>query len=238
MATVIWKEWKEYLAQGGGRRGPLGLLILAVPGVFMPWSFARIWLTSPVPVFIAAYVSLFMVTSIIADSFAGERERHTLETLLASRLPEAAILLGKVAAAVLYAWMFSVASLLIALVTVNVARPGQPNPIYSWQIGVAALVAGLLVALLWSALGVLTSLRAATIRQAQQRLSVAMMVLFFIPVVGVGALPAAFRTRLLRTLASGGGASIAVIAGLGILALDAVLLWVALARFRRPRLIA
>ena len=36
----------------------------------------------------------------IADGIPGERERHTLETLLASRLSDRSILLGKVMAAV------------------------------------------------------------------------------------------------------------------------------------------
>jgi ABC-type Na+ efflux pump permease subunit len=41
----------------------------------------------------------------ITDSIAGERERQTLETLLASRLPDRAILLGKVAAITLLGWL-------------------------------------------------------------------------------------------------------------------------------------
>ena len=32
------------------------------------------------------WFSLLLVINVVADSFAGERERHTLETLLASRL--------------------------------------------------------------------------------------------------------------------------------------------------------
>ena len=45
-----------------------------------------------------------MVSSLVADSFAGERERHTLETLLASRLPDRAILAGKLLVPVAVAW--------------------------------------------------------------------------------------------------------------------------------------
>ena len=53
-----------------------------------------------------------MIISFIGDAIAGERERHTLETLLASRMPDRAILLGKVIAIVLYAWGMGVLSLL------------------------------------------------------------------------------------------------------------------------------
>lgn len=44
--TVAWKEWKEYLTQGGGRRGPLSLLIVvAVAGVSCPGaSLASGWI--------------------------------------------------------------------------------------------------------------------------------------------------------------------------------------------------
>ncbi|MGH2366050.1 MAG: ABC transporter permease [Chloroflexota bacterium] len=238
LGTMLWKEWKEFLAYGGGRRGPLSLLIMVgVAGVFLPLSLSRVWLSSPVPVLIAVYIPLVMVTTVIADSFAGERERHTLETLLASRLSELSMLLGKVGAAVLYAWVLALASLLVALVTANVAAPAAGGiRLYSLPTGLAAFSMSFLVSVLWAALGVLTSLRAATVRQAQQRLSVAMLVVFLIPGFALGALPSGIRSALLG--GSTNGPSAGVIGALVLVVLDAVLLAVASARFRRDQLIS
>ena len=73
--------------------------MIAVFGVFLPLQNGASWVTSPITMVYWAWMPLMLVTGVIADSFAGERERHTLETLLASRLPDRAILLGKVAAA-------------------------------------------------------------------------------------------------------------------------------------------
>ena len=58
----------------------------------------------------------------IADSFAGERERHTLETLLASRLSDRAILFGKIAACIAYGWLMAMLCVLVGTITENVSH--------------------------------------------------------------------------------------------------------------------
>ena len=126
--TVVWKEWRELLQVGGTvRGGRLSLVILvAVFGVFLPLQSGAEWVQSPVTVFYWGWVPLMLVGSAVADSFAGERERHTLETLLASRLPDSAILLGKMAAAISYGWGLVLVMLALSLVTVNVAARTGP----------------------------------------------------------------------------------------------------------------
>lgn len=125
--TVMWKEWKELLWAGGLLRGGrVSLLImLAIFGVFLPYQTGRAWVESAAPLFYWAWLPLMLVAGVVADSFAGERERHTLETLLASRLPDRAILVGKLAAAVTYGWGLVLAMLGLSLVTVNVAELGE-----------------------------------------------------------------------------------------------------------------
>ena len=100
--TVAWKEWRELLQLGGSHRGGRFSLVILVLvfGVFLPFQSGAEWVESPATVFYWGWVPLMLVSGAVADSFAGERERHTLETLLASRLPDRAILLGKMAAAV------------------------------------------------------------------------------------------------------------------------------------------
>ena len=63
-----------------------------------------------------------MITAVIADSFAGERERHTLETLLASRLSDHSILFGKIAASMAYGWLISLSCILAGAITVNIVN--------------------------------------------------------------------------------------------------------------------
>ncbi|MFO7692634.1 MAG: ABC transporter permease [Vicinamibacterales bacterium] len=237
--TVAWKEWRELLQLGGSvRGGRLSLVILvAVFGVFLPLQSGAEWVESPATVFYWGWVPLMLVSSAVADSFAGERERHTLETLLASRLPDAAILLGKMAAAVAYGWGLVLVMLVLSLVTVNVAARTGPWLLFPWRFAIGAPLLALLGAGLAATAGVLVSLRAATVRQAAQTLNVGVLLLIFIPVLGLQALPEAWQAQA-GAWALSVGADGLLWASAGLLALlDTVLLTAAFARFRRSRLV-
>ncbi len=237
--TVAGKELKEHLFTGTGLRGGrFGLLVmLAVFGVVLPSQNGVEWLRSAAPMLVWSWVPLFLVAGVVADSFAGERERHTLETLLASRLPDEAILLGKVAASVAYAWGFTLATAVVSVISVNA---------FDWQGRVvlfpAAVLGGvaifsLLTAVGMAAAGVLVSLRTPTVRQAAQTLSAGVMVLLFVPIFGVRALPAGTRAAGAAWLAAfNPPALVAGAAGLLVL-LDALLLAACFARFKRARLV-
>jgi ABC-2 type transport system permease protein len=103
--TIIVKEWREWCCIRA--RFGWGVLILLI----VLWSFAAPVLLGGfsigsllVPVVWAA-LPIILTGAMITDSIAGERERQTLETLLASRLPDRAILLGKVVAITLLGWL-------------------------------------------------------------------------------------------------------------------------------------
>ena len=112
--TIIRKEWKEIFLQKGGMRGGLlsQVIILALLGVFLPLQNGPEWLTSPAAALAWLWLPVMLTMNMVAEAFAGERERHTLETLLASRLSDRAILFGKMAASILYG--FAIAVLTIA----------------------------------------------------------------------------------------------------------------------------
>ncbi|HVC30705.1 MAG TPA: ABC transporter permease [Steroidobacteraceae bacterium] len=237
--TVFWKEWKETPFQRGGRRGGLvGVFIFTgVIGILLPAQAGRGWLDSPLVLLLSCWEPLFLVTSVIADAFAGERERHTLETLLASRLPDRAILFGKIAAGLAYGWGLMLLALLLGMVTVSLSQGhGQILP-YTGEIGIGAAVLSFLAAWLAAGAGVLISLRAPTVRQAQQTLSLGAMVLTFLPLFGVRLLPVDARQRLLTALQTGATSEIVVIAALVLAILDVILLAGAMLRFRRARLV-
>ncbi len=241
--TIIWKEWKELLLSRGSQRGGLVRLALMVGvfGVFLPLQTGRQWVTSPTVLVYWLWVPLFLVVGMVADAFAGERERHTLETLLASRMPNRPIFFGKVAAAISYGWGITVASLLLGLVAVNVVHGHGQLLLYPPIVVVGGTVLGLLTAGLAASAGVLVSLRAATVRQAAQTLSIATMLLIFVPVSVISALPrllpqisalqvTAFLQNVNWSLVIAGAAAL-------LAAVDGALLAAGLARFQRARLI-
>ncbi len=237
--TVAWKEWRELLQLGGSVRGGRFSLVILVGvfGVFLPLQSGAEWVTSPVTVFYWGWVPLMLVGSAVADSFAGERERHTLETLLASRLPDAAILIGKIAAAVSYGWGLVLVMLALSLVTVNVSARTGPWLLFPWRFAVGAPLLALLGAGLAATAGVLISLRAPTVRQAAQTLNVGVLLLIFIPVLGLQALPDAWRAQAAAWTMSVGvdgllWASAALLALLDLALLAACFSW-----FRRSRLV-
>lgn len=236
--TMAWKEWRELLAPQGRFRGGVMnlLLLLGIFGIAMPWQFGRTWVESPMMLLYWGWVPLLLLSNVVVDAFAGERERHTLETLLATRLPDRAILFGKMGAAVAYALAIAAASLVLGVVTVNVVvRPGRLL-LYPPATLAGALVMNGLGAALIAGLGVLVSLRSASVRQAGQLMGVAVLVAGFAPVLGVRALSAYWRSHGHAVTAA--DAALAGVAGLGLfILLDTALIAAAVLRFRRARLL-
>lgn len=236
--AVAWKEWRELLAQDEGlRSGLLRFGVLVAAGVVLEWqlgpALGRSWATlGPV-----AFVALLIVLTTAADTFAGERERHTLETLLASRVPTRAVLLGKVAVTVAFAWTLALVVLALGLAAVPL-HPEPPSAPVDAGVVAAAAAFGLLAALLLCLIGVLISRRAPTVRQAQQRLSLAFLLVGVAPILLDDVVPGAWARRAdaaLRALPPSG----AIVLGLVLLAVaDAGLLYVATRRFRRAELVA
>jgi ABC-2 type transport system permease protein len=234
--TVATKEWKELFFAGGLLRGgKLSLVILlGMFGVFMPYQYGAAWFTSPGTLLYWAWIPLMIVAGAIADSFAGERERHTLETLLASRLPDLAILLGKMVAAVGYGWALVLAMLGLGLVTVQVTGP---TAIVPWAMLLGASVMALLGSAIAAGAGVLVSLRSPTVRQAAQALNVAILLLVFVPVFTIQALPIVWRAELALWAKRVGPEGLVWSVALLMAMVAGVLLSVSAARFRRSRLI-
>jgi len=237
--TVTWKELREYLLQRGSVRATLTnmVVMLFVFGIMLPLQSGRAWVESPLSLVAWAWMPLFLVTGMIADSFAGERERHTLETLLASRLSDRAILFGKMLAGIAYSLGLTVVLLLMGLITVNLSDWTGTIAMYPpWTI-VGFLIFGTLGAALVAGIGVLVSLRASTVRQAAQSLSIGILLLVWVPILAIQFLPASLSRGALDRLMSL-DVRLAVPLFLVALALiDLVVLAAALARFQRDRLI-
>ena len=235
--TVIWKEWRELLFSRGNLRAILLSLLPSVLifGILLPAQVGRVWVDSPVSIILWGWLAMLPVTAIIADAFAGERERHTLETLLASPFSEQAILLGKVGAAVSYAWLLALIMLLVALITVNVVD-GNGILLYPVEVAFGGGILGLLTATLSASIGVLVSLRAATVKQAAQQLVFASIAVTWLPLFGLSLLPMQLQESLTLS-AKSGSATIFLWACVVLIGADFGLLMLAMARFKRSRLI-
>ncbi len=232
LLTMMWKESKDLLFQGGWRAWIRPVLLIGILGVYLPLQFGLGWLElSPIEMYVILWIPFSVILSFIGDAIAGERERHTLETLLASRISDRAILLGKVIVTVGYAWGMALVSLLLGLVVVNLlSGHGRWAFYHPLDVFLEVLALSLLCCVLGASAGVLISLRSATVRQAQQILGIGTFVLIFGGVLALRALPATFISSL--SYSQFLGLFIAVIA-----VLDAILLGLSLVSFQRSRLI-
>ena len=242
--TVMWKEWREMLRQSGNKRSTTmtSLLAIVVMGIIMPWQAGIAWVTTPVSLGFWVIIPVILIATAVADSFAGERERHTLETLLATRLSDRTILFGKIGATVSYAWARTQIVLLIALVPVNIRFWQGRILLYRVDVMLSGLGLSLLLASLVSTAGILVSLRANSVKQAQQTLGLAVFVLAWGPILALQILPAEWKARLGQALkaflASGAGwTQVILIVAAALVVFNAGFLAAAMARFQRTRLI-
>jgi ABC-2 type transport system permease protein len=234
MLTVIWKERKGLFVSRGSRlRAMLNLLVpLGLVAIWFPVAEGPDWVSSPVAL-TALLIPMLLVATTVPDSFAGERERHTLSTLLASRLPDRAILFGKLAVAVAYGWIVALIAIVVALLTVNVAHWQGHVILYSPAVIVADVVLTFQMAMLVAGVGILISLRAASVQAAQQLLVTIMLV----PPIVLAVILTAFHKQIASAL---GGLSFmeAVLIAMGVLiVVDVIFLLIDIARFQRARLI-
>jgi len=233
---VLCKEWLE-LRSSDSDWVTISTLaaFLAIAGVFVPWQLGPVWIDGPWVALIWAWMPMFLVTTVTADSVAGERERHTLETLLATRLSDASILWGKWLAGVTWIWCAMALCLPIGLVTVNLTVGGGPHlPTLGQAAGVlAASFAG---GGLGAAVGVLVSMRATSVRHAQQVLAIGVLLLALVPVGLLRLLPREWTVGLLQTLAYGSPARLAWTLALALALLGLPVLVLGQTRFRRGRI--
>lgn len=254
--TVARKELREILGGGGSRKGLIReLFFVFLFGVFFPLSQAAAWRSGAVPTVFVFMIPLFLAGPYVADTFAGERERKTLETLLATRLPDSSIYLGKILAVCTYAWAVTQLILLASLVALNLSGAGAEPAgttaagaetgglfLYPAAVWVASLTGSYAAALLISGIGTFISLRSETVRAAHQAMMLPLFVLIFGGSFGLGALWRALPLETQMSLARWASGVSPMEAILGIvtilLLVDLFLLRLGVRRFRRSKLIS
>lgn len=229
LGAVMWKEWRELRAQrqevGRGAAIAATLFFVALAGGMAALAGPFI-VTTPL-ILVGAFVPAIAVVASSCEAFAGERERHTLETLLASRLTSEAILGGKVFVQVAYGLAMSLAIVSIFVVGGNARTITAPWKLPSPAMLVAIFAVTPLQLFLMTTAGALVSLRAPTVRQASIRLMMLFVLFFVVLVLAIKLLPLP-RNPLAVTI---GMAMLLAVA-------DVVLFVLAWVRFRRETLIA
>lgn len=235
--VVLGKEWTELRGSDSGWVTLSTLAaFLAIVGVFVPWQLGPAWIQAPWPILIWAWIPFFIVTTVTSDSVAGERERRTLETLLATRLSDAAILWGKWLACVTWVWAAMVLCLPVGLLSLNLSAAGGPYlPSFPQVLGILGVsFAGCGFG---AAIGVLVSLRAESVRHAQQVLAIGALVTAFVPIGLLRILPREWTMEVFQTLAYGSPSRVAALAVVVLTVICLPILALAQARFRRGRIL-
>jgi ABC-2 type transport system permease protein len=236
--TVATKELREIFTFGDIRgRSRFSLLILIlIFGIVIPLQNGREWVDSPISIMVWGWMPFLWVSGVVADLFAGERERHTLESLLATRLSDQSILFGKLLAALAYGFILTWVIMIASLVTVNIGFGREGLLFYSPEMILGALVFSILISGLSASIGVLVSLRAGSVRQAQQMMSAGMLVLF-LPFMLIQFIPEEWLEAAGSLLANIQPIPAAIGIALILLLVEFILIAIAMRLFQRSKLI-
>jgi ABC-2 type transport system permease protein len=238
LRAVMWQEWKLLFRDGTRRtRTVVGGLTPLVLAVYVPLEAGHRWVSDPIlPLLTCILTVMVPVLLTIPDTFAGERERHTIETSVARRLPDEAILFGKVLVSLVVALGVVVLVLAVGLVTVNIAHWGGGLLVYSPGALLTDLVVSFFFAVITAGAGVIVSLRAETRQDARVTLGTALLlagsILGLIPSVLLAFRPEWGET-IKKTLAAAadGEALLVLVGSCTVLAVGVVA--TAVRRFRR-----
>jgi ABC-2 type transport system permease protein len=165
---VIQKELAEMLGDWHSAYGALiqSAILIAICGVVVPADKPAVWLDPRSLVLLYGAFPAILAATFAADSFAGESERHTLETLLATPLAESAIFIGKLAAAILLALVGSALAVAAGLISATVSGGAFPR-VGAMQI-LVLLAGAAAFASITAGLATQISLRLKVARAAQQ----------------------------------------------------------------------
>ena len=239
--TLIWKERKALLRPQGGRfQSGMMWLMPVMLSILLPLQIGEKFLSTPFVLILTFIVPIVIIAVTIPNSFAGERERHTLETLLASRLPDRTILFGKLVVPVVFAWTVLGIAHILALAIFNTAHWNGSLQFHPPTLLLGIIGLGLMLPLVAAEVGVFISLRAATVQSATQ----ALFMVLFLPIIVLQIVGAVVigtgQDRIqgiLDTLETLNWTVVLILLLAGLLIATVLLLTAVTARFQRARLI-
>lgn len=141
---VVRKELGDLIGRIGRRPFLRTLGVVAIFGLLVPLRYEG---AANLPAFFAIFMAFVPARLVAIDALAGERERGTLEALLASPISDRGLATGKIAAATIYGatrgWLFLAVwtgSAALLRVTGLAATAPLPSPAVALAVAVAAVV--------------------------------------------------------------------------------------------------
>lgn len=160
---VLGKDLGDLLGRVGRKPLTRTLGVVVLFGLIVPLRFTGV---ANLPAFFAVFMAFLPARLVAIDSLAGERERGTLESLLASPLSDAGIAVGKVAAATVYGavrgWLFVAVWVPAAFAARAVGFADAAVP--SVAVTALTVVGAVVVAYVAAVFGVWQSARAPSVR--------------------------------------------------------------------------
>lgn len=167
--TIIKKELWEIGGDWHSFYGVLiqALIVIGLCGVMVPGDDTTVWSSPGRLIIMFGIFPSVLAATFSADSFAGERERKTLETLMASPISDRAVFCGKALTALLIS-VGCAALTMVAGLTTTAIRGEDPIP-FVGPLGFLVLVGGAVAfALNTTAIATWVSTRVRVARAAQQ----------------------------------------------------------------------
>lgn len=173
--AVLRKEFLEVVADRQSLRGTAlqSMIFFGICGVFSPWRSAHGEMWSSLSLMLTLYGLLptVIATSVAADAFAGELERGTLESLLATAVTDAGVFWGKALTAVCMSLTLCTACLLSAVfitIHVNHLPPQTVDP----RVLLLVVLGHIGASTCLTAIAIYVSSKVKVARAAQQALSI------------------------------------------------------------------
>lgn len=182
---VAAKELRDLIGRLGRKPLTRTIGVVGIFGILLP---LRMQGAVNLPAFFAVFMAFLPARLVAIESFAGERERGTLESLLALPLTDSGIAWGKIAAATFYGaargWLFILIWLPASILLRAVGLTAGDGP--SMSIVAGALVASVVVAAVAAVFGVWQSATAPSVRAIMEsggllRLVLVVTVFFVLP---------------------------------------------------------
>jgi ABC-2 type transport system permease protein len=196
IAVLVKKElWESFGDRSSRRGGFIQAAVLVVGlGFLTPRADVPGWLTgAPLSIAFFAFIPGVAAASMAADAFAGERERRTLETLLATPVSEAVLLAGKALASIVFGSAVGILGLVAATGTIRSIADVAFLPSLTQILG--ALGATLASSSAMAAAAIVVSMLVPVARATQQIISVGTMFVYAALAVTWGALHLAVTWR-------------------------------------------
>lgn len=196
IAVLVKKElWESFGDRSSRRGGVIQAAVLVVGlGFLTPRVDVEGWLAgAPTSIAFFAFIPGVAAASMAADAFAGERERRTLETLLATPVSEAVLLAGKALASIVFGSAVGSLGLVVATTTIRAASGVPFLPSLTQILG--ALGATLASSSAMAAAAIVVSMLVPVARATQQIISVGTMFVYAVLAVAWGALHLAVTWR-------------------------------------------